>query len=193
MVSKSEFLVGKQMLAVVMNENVAGYEIEKLTDEDGKQCSFLSCYSSRFYEWFGKKEKKIAMLSEDGQVDYVYYYPTEDGDKLLWSQDGNSPSYGVVTLPRLVYNYWVLLAAGCSVLGMLVYFLLKNRYLAKIVMKITLYPISLLVSMLLILSGHFGEVYNATYYFSGILLLSAAIYVFLIKILNQRKKQKAGN
>ena len=182
-----------QMIAVVMDENVAGYKVENVTDEAGEQCSFISCYSSRSYQWFGKKEKKIALLSEDGKTGYVYYYPCEGEDKLIWSQDGEAPSYGVVTLPRLVYNYWILLAGFGSLVCFVLYLLAKNRRIKQIVFKIMLIPVSLLISMLLILTGHFGEVYNAAYYFSGILLLSVAIYVFLIKILNQRKKQKTGN
>ncbi len=177
-------------MIIMINENVAGYEIENVNDEAGKQCSFISCYSTRFYEWFGKKEKKIALLSEDDKTDFVYYYPSEDGDQLIWSRDGNAPSYGVVTLPRLVYNYWILLAGLGSAAGLVLYLLVKNRHIRQIVLKIMLIPLSLLIAMLLILSGHFGEIYNAPYYFSGILLLSIVIYALLTTLLEQRKKQK---
>jgi transcriptional regulator with XRE-family HTH domain len=179
-----------RMIAAVMNENVAGYKVENVSDETGKQCSFISCYSTRFYEWFGKKEKKIALLSENDEIDFVYYYPSEDGDQLIWSRDGKVPSYGVVTLPRLVYNYWILLAGLGSAVCFTIYHLVKSRLVRQIVLKIMLIPLSLLIAMLLILMGHFQEVYNATYYFSGILLLAAAVYFFLYKALDQRKSQK---
>lgn len=178
------------MIVAILDEKVAGYEIEDVTDEEGENTGFISCYSTKMYEWFKKKEKKIALLSEDEKTNIIFYYPSGEADEAIWSKDGKQPSYGVVTLPRLIYNYWILLAGVCSVIGIAASLLLKNRYHAKIVMKFTLIPVSLLISMILILSGHFKEIYNAAYYFSGILLLGAVIYVFLISLIDQKKKQK---
>ncbi|MBQ6559607.1 MAG: helix-turn-helix transcriptional regulator [Erysipelotrichaceae bacterium] len=180
-----------QMIVAVLDEKVAGYEIEdSIFEETDSRYSFISCYTTRMYDWFGRKEKKLAMLDEGS--DFIYYYPSEEGDKLIWSNGKNSPG-GVTTLPRLVYNYWILLAGLCSLIGIVSYFIFRKKYFAQILLKITLIPVSLLVSMLLILSGHFGEIYNAAYYFSGILLLSIVIYVFLMMLLEQRKKQKIRN
>ncbi|MBR4461469.1 MAG: helix-turn-helix transcriptional regulator [Erysipelotrichaceae bacterium] len=177
-----------QTIVAIMDEQVAGYEIaESIFEESDSRYSFISCYTTRMYEWFGKKEKKLAML--DGEADFIYYYPCEDSDKLIWS-DGKNPFDAVVTLPRLVYNYWILLAGLCSLIGIIAYFIFRKRFFARFLLKITFIPVSLLISMLLILSGHFGEIYNAAYYFSGIFLLSIVIYVFLMMLFKQRKKQK---
>ena len=178
------------MIVAILDEKVAGYEIEDVTDEEGENTGFISCYSTKMYEWFKKKEKTIALLSEDEKTNIIFYYPSGEADEAIWSKDGKQPSYGVVTLPRLIYNFWIILAGVFSVIGIAASALLKNRYHAQIVMKFTLIPVSLLISMILILSGHFKEIYNAAYYFSGVLLLGAVIWVFLISLIDQKKKQK---
>ena len=182
-----------RMVTAILDQSVSGYGIEETTDEEGEVCRFVSCYTTKWYELFGKKEKKIALLSENGDADFIYYYPYDNGDKLLWSKDGKEPSYGVETLPRLVYNYWIVLSAASAIFGMIAYLLLKKKYYARIILKIAMFPVSLMMSILLILSGHFNEIYNATYYFSGILMLSIALYAFLLMILKQGKKQKSSN
>ncbi len=182
-----------QITIAILNEKVAGYEIEDVIDETGEKTRFVSCYSTKMHEWFGKKEKKIALLSEDEETDLIFYYPCEDADRLIWSQNGKQPSYGIETLPRLIYNYWILLAAICSMIGIIAYFLLKDSFLKQIALKVTVFPVSLLISMLLILLGHFNEVYNAAYYFSGILLLTAVICIFLLTLLEQKKRSGRKN
>ncbi len=176
-------------IVALLEEDVAGYEIEKVKGEAGEDCAFMSCYSTKAYEWFGRKQKKIALLSESGGTDYIYYYPCEGEDRLIYS-NGKAPSSGVVTLPRLVYNYWIILAGLFSVIGIIIYALLKNRYLKQIVLKVTPLPLSFLASLLIILAGHFEEIYNAAYYFSGIVLLSIAIYALAMIALIRNRKEK---
>ena len=175
------------MVTAVLDENVAGYEIETVKDEAGNVCRFVSCYKTKWHELFGRKEKKIALLDDDGEADLIYYYPTQEGDVLLYGKD-KIPSGGVITLPRLIYNYWTVLGIAFSVIGIVIYFLFRNRYFAETIRKIILLPISFTISLFLILTGHFTEVYNASYYFSKILLLAAVIYLLLLNVLRRKKE-----
>ena len=98
-------------------------------------------------------------------------------------------SGGVATLPRLVYNYWIIIGLLLSISGMIIYAIFRKKYFADTILKLTAAPVALTVSIPLCLIGHFKEVYNAGFYLTGILILALALYAAFLLILNYRQKK----
>ena len=92
------------------------------------------------------------------------------------------------TLPRLIYSDWLLLGLFFSAAGLLLWALLRKKYYAQRLLKIALLPVAFTLSIPLCLFGRFDEVYNASYYFTGILLLTAVLYLLLLFLLRRKKR-----
>lgn len=77
----------------------------------------------------------------------MLYYPGTPEDVLLY---GEAPKDGVVTtLPRLLYNMWLVLCAAASVVGLVVYVALRQRWYAERILRVTRVPICLTVTIAL--------------------------------------------
>lgn len=178
---------GKVM--AVLGDKVSGYDIEKVTDPDtGSPLLFISCYRTRWESIRGISQSTMVMLGDRKDLGKVYYYPSPDGDELIYSgEKAGNDSGGVQTLPRLIYNGWLIIGIAASLVGLIIYFIFRKKYFAETVLKIALIPIALTLSIPLCLMGRFGEVYNAAFYLSGIVLLAAVIYVIFILLLRLRK------
>ena len=178
---------GKVM--AVLGDKVSGYDIEKVTDPDtGSPLLFISCYRTRWESIRGISQSTMVMLGDKKDLGKVYYYPSPDGDELIYSgEKAGNDSGGVQTLPRLIYNGWLIIGIAASLVGLIIYFIFRKKYFAETVLKIALIPIALTLSIPLCLMGRFGEVYNAAFYLSGIVLLAAVIYVIFILLLRLRK------
>lgn len=175
-----ETLSGNEIVAV-MDKGVAGYELSHVKDPDtGSECVFLSAYETLWNDLTGGGEHTLISLGNKDEVDFVYYYPGDDGDMLIWSGDGQQPSMGVVTMPRLVYNYWIVIGAVLSIAGLVFCYFNRRKYFFSRALKITMIPVSLTISLLTVLAGSFGVVYGAPYYLTGILLMAMLIYLLFI-------------
>ena len=97
-----------------------------------------------------------------------------------------------MTLPRLVYNYWLIIGILLSAAGLIAYAACRKKYYADRLLKAALVPAAFTVSIPLCLFGRFDEVYNATYYLTGILLLTAAIYLVLQIVMLVKKGHSLG-
>ena len=62
-----------------------------------------------------------------------------------------------------------------------------KKYYAEKIQNAVLLPVAFTISIPLCLLGRFDEVYNASYYFTGILLLTAAVYLVLRIIILLKK------
>ena len=72
-------------------------------------------------------------------------------------------------------------------------FVFRKRYYGKWIFKWVFLPLlSLLVSMILVLFGKFNEVYNASYYFTGIVLIALVIYGLLLILIDVRNRKAKG-
>lgn len=166
-------------VVAVMKDPVAGYEISDTVDPDTHaRCRFISCYETIWERLWGKKNKTIISLGDKAQLDYLYYYPSDGADQLIWKHDGlPEPDGGVVSLPRLVYNYWIVLGVIWSLVGITVCVVCRKKYFFETCVKAAMIPIALTVSTVSVIAGRFEEVYNAAYYLTGILLLASLLYV----------------
>lgn len=177
-----ETLSNKEIVAV-LKDNVAGYQVNDIIDPDTKQkCISITCYETIWNRLFGDNNRTIVSLGDKEEVNYVYYYPADEADQMIWKNDGLSePSGAVITLPRLIYNYWIIIGIALSLVGIATCTLFRKKYFSEMIAKMTMIPVAFTISAIAILVGRFGTVYSAPYYLSGILLLTIMLYVsFLI-------------
>lgn len=164
-------------------EDAAGITVKRGADPDAPSRTwlFVSCYRTLWDRLCGARGESIALLGRAGQIDRVYYYPGAGGDELLFPDD-SFPDGGVMTLPRLVYNYWIVLGAALSAVGLAAYLLLRKKRFAERILKAALLPICLTASTLAVLAGNYGRIYDAAFYLSGILLVAIALYALLLVV-----------
>jgi len=164
----------------VLDEKVSGYDLERYKEPDtGLQLAFIGCYRTKRDQLTGKSSDMLVSLGNEDSVDAVYFYPGDGEDILIYGDSGIADNGGVMTLPRLVYNYWLIIGILLSAAGLIAYAACRKKYYADRILKAALVPAAFTVSIPLCLFGRFDEVYNATYYLTGILLLTAAIYLVL--------------
>lgn len=177
---KIETLDDGKVVALI-DGKVSGYDIEECKSPEGDHYYTLMCYSTKWDQWFGKRKEKIVVFGNQGDIDFISYAPGREGDVILYKTH-ELDFAGMETLPRLIYNGWIVLGTVLTAAAGALYLLCRKSYLGKIMLKITFLPLSFVLSMLIVLWGSSDEVYNALYYFSFIALLTIFIYVLLMMI-----------
>ena len=178
-----EELSDGRLLATAAPE-VQELDVEHMASPDADEdIVSLSCRTTRLAQLMGAESSLVAVIGDASEVDAVAYHPGTPDDVLLY---GEVSFAGMVTLPRLVYNMWLALGVVASVVGLVVYALLRRRWFGRRVLQVALVPVCLTVSLVAVLWGHFGEVYNAQFYLSGILLLAIALYALANLALSRR-------
>ncbi|MBQ5992584.1 MAG: zf-HC2 domain-containing protein [Clostridia bacterium] len=134
-----EKLLGKLVLKA--NPSVDGIMIHGINGEQ-----FVTAYTTLWREWFERgKEAIVAQIPLYG-VDAVFFEPYNNTDReVLYQREGYTPEAGFA-LPRLVLNYYFLIAAiGTAILAVvwLVLRLCKKRKASRV------------LGLLLILAGSF--------------------------------------
>lgn len=172
-------------------EDAAGITVERMADPDAPSRTwvFVSCYQTLWNRLCGTRGASIAPLGHVGQIDRIYYYPGTGGDELLFPDD-TFPDEGVMTLPRLMYNYWIALGAALSAAGLVAYLLLRKKRFAERILKAALLFVCLTVSILAVLAGRYGQIYDAAFYLSGILLMTIALYALFLVAYEHAKAAK---
>ena len=176
-----------ERLIAIIDASADGFRIEEVNYEGDKQI-FIGVYQTAAGRFKTERREQIAILTEKGEEASVWSYPGKEGDVLLY---GNASDQGVVTLPRLVYNYWIILSFAVTLISAVLYIFFRKKYFASRILDYVLIPsVSLCVSILLILWGNSGKVYNASYYLSGILLLAISLiflYHFALKLFRRKR------
>ena len=178
-------------IVAVLDEDNPGCEVWGYTDEEtGENLVFVSCYTTmwdRLKQKLGRGKSAEMVMLGGSEVDKIYYYPTGGEDKLIYNKDAaqsgaSDESGGVVSLPRLIYNYWLLLGIGISAVGLAALWVFRKKYFAPKLARIVMLPVAFTISIPLCLIGNFSKVYNAEFYLTGILLLTAVIYAAMMLI-----------
>ena len=175
-------------LVIVAATSTVGWDIDGVSEDGETNDLYVNAYTTRLRQLMGSDTKAVASLGKAVDIDSVHYYPGSPDDVLLYKSSGDvtsSVSGGVVTLPRLIYNAWLLLAAVAGIAGLVAWWLLRKRWFAKHIMQVALVPICFAVSIVCVLWGKFDQVYNAAFYFSGILLLTIALYALALVVLER--------
>ena len=175
-------------VVAILNEKIAGVDVEtiKVPDEE-ETIVTVGGYTTRLHQILGKENHDLVLLGNKEDIDVVYYYPgTKDGDEVVYnSRDVSEAS--LITLPRLVYNSWIAIGVALSAVGIAAYLICRKKRYAGTILKIAAVPVAFTVSLLICLMGHFGEIYNAPFYLSGILLLAIVLYVIFLILISRRK------
>lgn len=162
-------------LVLSIHNSTLEADIEYMQGEDGVYSAEVSCYTTKWKQLFEKTvdANQVIPLVGEQAIQRISYYPTVSGENVFIYEDtealGNH-SGGYVTLPRLVLRTYMLFAIILSMVGVVVCVcLLKKKNAFYTALKVTLVPVAYFISSVIILNGK-GDVYNAAYYFSGILL-----------------------
>ncbi len=171
---------GSRIIIPVIPNTECTVERFKENDSGAEYCQ-VSCHTTRLMQWLNKGRTQAVIV--ETPVDVITYYPGADGDVVLYS--GIEMPAGMITLPRLVYNYWMVLGILFSILLMAVYLILKikHKHYAWRWLATCGLPMSFTIAIFGTLIGHFSEIYNAPFYFTGILLLTVFIYTLFLCIL----------
>ncbi len=147
----------------------------------------ISLYNTILNKLFDTPQKHIITVNPNGEEVNTIYYVSNGGleDKVIY---GQNPVHngGVLTLPRLFLNYYIVVATLFAFI--LTVFLLLFRKKTKIKITITtilFIPLSYIVSHIMI-TGLNATSYSATRDFYLILLLAIPFY-FIFYILYKKK------
>lgn len=147
----------------------------------------ISIYNTQWNKLFNETRKQTITVNPNGDNVRTIYYVSNGGqeDRVIYGENPNING-GVITLPRLVLNYYFIL----SILAVLVLFVFcfvfrKKEKVKDIMVKILFMPISYVISHIMIKGFNaVSYTFNRDFYF--ILFLTIPIYL-LFYTLYKRK------
>ncbi len=167
-------------VTISMDNKGGSSESEYEIIENGDRVQYISIYTTRWKQFTnmtaGSSSFEIETTGENA-VSRVFYYPSKENGESVCLYETEDISGGVVVLPRLTLNYYTLIAVLLTFVGAVAcFFLRKEKGRLLVALKVTLFPLIYAVSSVVVLSGK-GDVYNAGYYFTGILMVTVVLYI----------------
>ena len=182
---------------VIFDESVAGYDISFVTNENGTDREYsLTAWNTTWNRWFQRHgSNQITLLNPDGEkVTAIFYYQTNGQNDILIYNRGSEPSGGRITLPRLVLNYYFILAIGFLIISVVAWLIFRRKpKIGNVLSKIMFLPVAYLAGHLVITRFN-ATTYNAYRDFIAILLAMIPFYVALIAaqaIIRSKRKSKS--
>ena len=172
------------IVTLIFDERVTDYRCtaenyvgsEELVSEEARQCYRIEAWTSLWNQWFSKRGVQATTIPVKGDLSPSVYYCSNDGTEDICVYGQPITSGGVITLPRLVLGYYVLLAAVFAVVLFAVWCVVKKKPKVKsFVEVILLYPVSYCIGHLLV-SGFDSGSYAAQRDFMWIVFLSIVLY-----------------
>ena len=176
-----------------MDNKGGSSDTETYVAEDGVRVTEIQLYTTLWKQWtkVTAGESEFELETEgDNAVGRVYYFPAAEGGELVCiyddSVDIDAPAGGMV-MPRLVLNYYLFFAVVLSGIGIVVCIVLwKKKNISRgkrfLALKITCFPVAYTVASVAVLVNQ-GGVYHTAYYVTGILLVTAVLYIVCYWIL----------
>lgn len=166
-------------------EDVSGYDVERYEAEARNEYSFhITTWNSFWSRNISKAPVQSTVLNPDGEkVSAVYYYRTDGmSDVLLYGKDQN-PGGGIVTLPRLVLGYYLMIALAALFLSALLLLLFhRNKKARYWLVRIIALPVSYIIGHFSI-RGSYSPTYSPVRDFIAIMIITVALYiVFLLTL-----------
>lgn len=169
-------------------------EMEFLTDEMGVRYAQMTCVTDKWAKLFGSKKYNIGqvVLPDNENPQKIYYSPKANGEAVcIYRAEGIAEeSHGYMELPRLVLNMYLLIAGVLALIGAVVCVILrKKKKVFYYALRIAVVPVTYIFSSYLVLAG-VEDVYNAPYYFSGILMVTVLLSLVCwwgLGILNRKR------
>ncbi|KAB8126076.1 zf-HC2 domain-containing protein [Gracilibacillus oryzae] len=171
------------------SEEVSGFDVNQSPAADNSGYVYdITTWETIWDQKISKNNLENTVLNPNGEtVDSIYYYNTDGSENILMYGDPITDG-SVVTLPRLVLNYYVMFAIGFLLIcGIGLAIFRKNEKIRNGLEKIILLPISYLFAHLLIM-GLRSTSYLAGRDFYAILLVAISLYCALIAGRNILKK-----
>lgn len=149
----------------------------------------ISLYNTAWNKLFGNTKKQTIAVNPNGEEVNTIYYVSNGGqeDKIIY---GRNPftNGGVVTLPRLVLNYYFTVVMLIVLVLIVFYFIFRKKEKAKaIIVKILFMPVSYILSHIMI-KGWNATSYSVTRDFFLSLLLTIPIYFVFYMIYKNKNK-----
>ena len=163
-------------IAIAFDTAVTGYEVVKAYNEDmGIEIWHVDAWNTVWDNYFTKRGTQNALISSDYPI-AVYYSQNNGNEDVLLYGENPLPDGGVVTLPRFVLGYCLILAvlaiAGLAV----VLFAVRNKETAKKwIFYILLLPASYILAHLCT-KGLTVKSYSTQRDFGLIVLVAVIIY-----------------
>ncbi len=183
---------GDGLVIAEFDDNVFGYDLESsITEDDDGYVYRITTWDSKWNNISNKSNTDNIVLNPKGEnVVSVYYYQANEGEDILIYGRDLIPNGGVITLPRLVLGYYMIIGLALAIiLGLLCIAFRNNKKAINILSKLFLLPVSYLTAQVLVL-GFETTSYVATQQFIRILILMIPIYIGLLIISNLIKRYK---
>lgn len=184
-------IIEKDDGTVLLNfsKEVSGFNVNHYPATDNSGYVYdITTWETIWQQKINKNNLENTVLNPNGEtVASIYYYNTDGSENTLIYGDPITDG-SVMTLPRLVLSYYVLLAIGflliCGI-GLVIF--RKNEKIRNGLEKMILLPISYLFAHLLI-KGLYSATYLAGRDLYVILLVTISLYVALLAGRNIVKK-----
>lgn len=177
------FIIADENNGIVTLSFTGEYELS----QSEKGVYSVSLYDTVWSKFFDSDKEKTVTVNPDGkEVKTIYYVSNgEQEDKVIYGTDPVTNG-GVLTLPRLFLNYYLLLAVFATLILLMFYLILRKKEKVKAIITKTLFaPVSYILSHIMI-TGWDATSYSASRDFYLILLLTIPVY-FVFYIIYKKK------
>lgn len=165
--------------AITFNQMVTNYKCTVSTDDEQQAtCYFVDAWSSTWDRWFSDRGTQSFAIHPEENCPVVVYYSQNNGreDVLLYRSDASAAVSAVMTLPRMVLGYYLLIAwitLGILVIG---WFAFRKKPQIRVWMeRLVLLPISYTLGHVIV-KGFHSISYAAQRDF--VLIIAAAALIF---------------
>lgn len=170
-------------ILITFDKDVTGFEIENYTepDENEKTVTQITAWTSLWDKIIRKNNGELSTaISLDNSVRNTVLYCANDGKESV-RVFGEDLGEGVVSLPRLALGYYIFLAGAAFVICAVLWIVVRKKTsVRKWVERIALYPLSYVLSSLIVL-GVSTSTYSIIRDFFLIVIISVLLYTcFLI-------------
>ena len=185
-------------LIAYIDDDVTGCKVTYGVDSlSGETMAYVSCYSrlwSMFtgetdLGWHAPNMRSAAVIGTEDTVACVYYYPGEEHmpywpltqrtewsrNVMLYAREG-SGDFDTITWPVRMYDRLIISLAIVGAVVLMAFIALRKRTYAHFILMISLIPICLAASSVVVLWGKLDKVFDATFYASGIALVYLVTY-----------------
>ena len=188
------------VLIYTFNDEVTGISLDSFVSEDRTtDVYFINAWKTAWDGFVGRHRGQQLIISPIDGRQIAVYYSQQDGteDILIYgsSRYASSPneSVGVITLPRLVLGYYLILAIASSIILMILLVILrKKRKIRLWIERIILFPISYVISHLCVmgLKGQLIMTYSVQRDFLFIMLITIPIYLAVLLGVSVLRKRR---
>lgn len=172
-------------IAAEFSKEVSGYDLQRYLAEDQSGFTFHITAWNTFWSRniVQSAPQRIVLNPEGEKVSAVYYYQADGSSDVLIYGKNQVPDGGVITLPRLVLGYYLMVALiSCILFALLLLIFYRNKKARYWLVRIAALPASYIIGHLLI-RGSISSTYHAARDFIAILAIVVPLYiVFLLAL-----------